>query len=238
MTRPLPISNLERASIRELQVGLARLGYAIGEIDGAIGPRTRNAWAEFKTDLWPGNPDLVGPQSVRLLKDNVAALAAIEAGDLTTRAGFTGAVRAECTALGIGQPAQIAYVLASVQWETAQTFQPVREAYWRNETWRQINLAYQPYYGRGYVQLTWHNNYQKYSDILSLDLVNNPDLALEPNVALFVLVHGLKTGSFTGRKITDYINDSTTDFVGARRCINGTDKANEIAKIAQAFLGS
>ena len=49
-------------------------------------------------------------------------------------------------------------------------------------------------------------------------------------VALFALVHGFKTGTFTGRKITDYINRSETDFVNARRCINGTDKATEIAE--------
>jgi hypothetical protein len=66
-------------------------------------------------------------------------------------------------------------------------------------------------------------------------LVNNPDLAMDGNVALFILVHGFKTGAFTGRKITDYINDSKMDYVGARRCINGTDKAREIAELARQW---
>jgi predicted chitinase len=88
------------------------------------------------------------------------------------------------------------------------------------------------------VQLTWDDNYRTYSQILSLDLVNDPDLALDPKTALFVLVHGFKTGVFTGRKITDFIDGGRTDFVGARCCINGTDKANEIAALAGAFMAS
>ena len=54
--------------------------------------------------------------------------------------------------------------------------------------------------------------------------------------AAVVLVHGFKTGAFTGRAITQYISEDRTDFVEARRCINGTDRANEIAQIAKDFL--
>ena len=100
----------------------------------------------------------------------------------------------------------------------------------------QKNLRYYPYYGRGYVQLTWKNNYEKYSGLLGIDLVGTPDLALEPGVAAFVLVHGFKTGTFTGRKISDYISADKTDFVNARRCINGLDKAYEIARLAEKFM--
>jgi len=67
-------------------------------------------------------------------------------------------------------------------------------------------------------------------------LVNNPDKAMNPDIALFVLVHGFKTGKFTGRKITDYINDDKTDFINARRCINDRDRAHDIAKIAERYL--
>jgi predicted chitinase len=86
------------------------------------------------------------------------------------------------------------------------------------------------------VQLTWQDNYKKYGDILTLDLVNNLDMALPHNVALFVLVHGFQTGTFTGRKLTDYITASQTDFVNARRCINGTDHAQDIANVAQGLM--
>ncbi len=63
-----------------------------------------------------------------------------------------------------------------------------------------------------------------------MDLVSNPDLALNPDTALFILVHGFKTGSFTGRKITDFINESKTDYIGARRCVNGRDHDNDMAR--------
>ena len=59
---------------------------------------------------------------------------------------------------------------------------------------------------------------------------------MENDIALFVLVHGFKTGTFTGRKITDYINDFETDFINARRRINGTDRAHEIAELAENYL--
>ena len=69
----------------------------------------------------------------------------------------------------------------------------------------------------------------------SIPLKDRPDLAMEPNVALFILVHGFKTGSFTGRKITDYINGYRTDYLNARRCINGMDKARKIAELAKKY---
>ena len=39
------------------------------------------------------------------------------------------------------------------------------------------------YRGRGYIQLTGKDNYQKYSDKLGIDLVNNPDWAARPETA-------------------------------------------------------
>ena len=59
---------------------------------------------------------------------------------------------------------------------------------------------------------------------------------MEPNIALFILVHGFKTGTFTGHKITDFIDSHRTDFLNARRCINGLDKAHEIKRLAEKYL--
>jgi predicted chitinase len=238
LTGPVPVATLDTDTLRELQAALARLAFPITSIDGAFGPNTRNAWAEFKTDLFPGNPALIAADSVALMLQQIDALAAIEGSDQSGKAAVIAAVKAECQALRLGLKTQIAYVLATVQWETAQTFKPVKEAFWLSEAWREANLSYYPYYGRGYVQLTWKGNYQKYAGILGLDLAGNTDLALDPSVALFVLVHGFIVGTFTGRKITDYITASQTDFVNARRCINGTDKASEIAKLAQDFMAT
>lgn len=40
------------------------------------------------------------------------------------------------------------------------------------------------YRGRGIIQLTGKNNYNYYGKKLNIDLVNNPDLAKEPNTAI------------------------------------------------------
>jgi hypothetical protein len=246
ITAPTPIDTLTEAQLKELQTALSRLGYPVGEgndsgIDGLIGPRTRTAWAEFKTDVFQGNPDLIGPGSIQALQEKLDEIGGGIIHDFSNKEGTIKAIKWECKAHGIGLNTQIAYVLATTEWETAQTFKPVREAYWIKpdaEKWRKDNLKYFPYYGRGYVQLTHETNYQKYSQILGVDLVNNPDKAMDNNLALFILVRGFKTGTFTGRKITDYINSGGTDFVNARRCINGTDKAHEIARLANKYLAS
>lgn len=147
-------------------------------------------------------------------------------------------LKAECAEQGVTMPEQVAYVLATAEWETDGTFEPVREAYWLSEEWRERNLRYYPYYGRGYVQLTWETNYRKYENITGMPLVAYPDLALENDLAAQILAHGMRTGAFTGRKLSDYINAEGVDFVGARRIVNGTDRAEAIAALAEQHLAA
>lgn len=155
--------------------------------------------------------------------------------DFSTKEGVIEAIKFECIQNGFTKH-QIAYVLATVEHETARTFKPVREAYWLSENWRKKNLRYYPYYGRGYVQITWLKNYEYFSKLLKVDMVKDPDIAMRENVALFILVHGFRYGTFTGKKISDYINSNKVDFKGARRCINGTDCDVKIAKLAEIYL--
>lgn len=130
---------------------------------------------------------------------------------------------------------QWAYVFATVFHETGATFLPVIEAHWLSEAWRKKNLQYYPYYGRGYVQITWDYNYKAYSKKLAIDLLNNPELSMIPENSWFILVDGFKNGVFTGKKISGYINDKKADYKNARRIINGTDKAVLIASYAVLF---
>lgn len=147
------------------------------------------------------------------------------------------AIVAECHAQGVTLNEQIAYVLATAEHETNGTYAPVKEGYYlKNPLSYLKKLRYYPYYGRGLVQLTWLPNYRKYQDLLGLPMVANPDIALRPAVAIFILVHGMRHGTFTGKKLTNYITASHIDFYGARRIINGTDKAQHIAGLARAHL--
>ena len=132
---------------------------------------------------------------------------------------------------------ECAYVLATAKWETAHTMEPVREAYWLSESWRRTNLRYYPWYGRGYVQLTWEDNYKRAQKELELGtlLTDNPDAAMDPRYACQIIVMGMKAGWFTGKKLSDYIDLQRSDFKNARRIVNGTDKAQEIADIAKEY---
>lgn len=125
--------------------------------------------------------------------------------------------------------------------ETNQTMQPVREAYWMSEQWRKTNLRYYPWYGRGYVQLTWEDNYRKADEELGLGgtLTAKPDRAMEPGVAADVMVRGMSEGWFTGKKLGDYLptvgNGTREQHKQARRIINGTDRWDDLATYALKF---
>ena len=131
----------------------------------------------------------------------------------------------ECGRQGLVHIPSIAYVMGTVQHETG-TYKPVDEIGGPRK-------HYAPYYGRGYVQLTWRENYAKYSKLLGKDFVGNPDLVKEPATSAYILVHGFINGIFTGRKLGDYVNESKKDFMNARKCINGTDRAALIAGYAR-----
>lgn len=130
---------------------------------------------------------------------------------------------------------QTAYCLATAWHETNKTMLPVVEAYWLSDAWRKANLRYYPYHGRGYVQLTWKENYKKAGDILGFDFVNNPEWVQIPKYSAAILVVGSRDGWFTPYKLKDFINKNKKDYVGARRIVNGTDDAKLIAGYANTF---
>lgn len=152
--------------------------------------------------------------------------------------GETQRILAACRRAGLSR-AQTAYVLATAYWETNRTMLPVEEAYWLTDAWRRNNLRYYPWHGRGFVQLTWEANYRKASAKLGIDLIRDPSLAKDPKVAAQILVQGMVEGWFSaGRTLARFINETQTDFVGARAIVNGKDKAAEIAAIATAYLAA
>ncbi len=127
---------------------------------------------------------------------------------------------------------QLAYILATAYHETAHTMKPVKE--YGGETYLR-SKKYYPYVGRGYVQLTWDYNYKKASDKLRVDFIKNPALLLEARYSVPIIIIGMTEGWFTGKKLSDYITLQKSDFVGARRIVNGTDKADLIAGYAKAY---
>ena len=120
---------------------------------------------------------------------------------------------------------EFAYLLATVYWESAHKMQPVKEmgsdAYLRSK-------KYYPYIGVGLIQATWKANWDK------LGIKSLQDGLQWPS-ALHAAFYGMAAGIYTGKKLADYIGHGRLDYVNARRIINGTDKAQEIAKIGMSF---
>ncbi len=88
------------------------------------------------------------------------------------------------------------------------------------------------------MQLTFEDNYRRMGVLLGVPLADDPDLALDPTISKRILVEGVsrgvsQKGDFTGKALEDYIHGDVCDYVGARRTVNGTDKAELIAGYAR-----
>lgn len=159
---------------------------------------------------------------------------------------------------GDGRAPSLAYILATAFHETARTMQPVKETQYTAEVptdatvkarltkaWKAGKMKWVKrdywsggYFGRGYVQLTHGANYDKAGKALGIELGSNPDLALDPKVAVQILIEGMLEGWFTGKKLGDYITGTAFDFKNARRVVNGTESAEKIKGYAEAFLAA
>ncbi|MEP0924363.1 penicillin-insensitive murein endopeptidase [Leptolyngbya sp. ST-U4] len=221
----------------EIQTILRANGF-LEVVDGLYGPKTREALRRFKQSRHLGGGDVLGATTAKALLDAKPGSGKLPDWSGGDRKAAIQAIIAEARRQGITNKSQIAYILATVKHETNNTFQPVREAYYlgepKAENYRQT-LRYYPFYGRGYVQLTWDYNYREYSNLLGFDLVNQPDLLMRSDISLFILIDGMKRGVFTGVSLNDYITDSNVDFFNARRIINGTDAADLIEEHAIAW---
>jgi putative chitinase len=136
------------------------------------------------------------------------------------------------------------YLLATAFHETAATMKPIEEygkGHGRKygQRFKKDGQPYSKdlpiYYGRGYVQLTWYENYERAGDLLGIDLLHKPELALQTDVAYNIMEHGMMEGWFTGKRLNNYIALNGADYIGARKIINGTDRAVKIAKHADIF---
>jgi predicted chitinase len=144
-------------------------------------------------------------------------------------------------------PRRIAYVLATIKHECGETWQPIEE--WGRGAGHSYGTPVRVtdpssgesrdvvYDGRGYVQLTWQENYRRFDTLLGLNnrLWLHPETAMIPDISWKICSLGMQRGLFTGKGLDDYIAGPVCDFIGARRIINGQARAQLIAGYAHAF---
>lgn len=159
-----------------------------------------------------------------------------------------------CVKYGITDLRMIAYILGTAYWETARTMQPIEE--YRKGAGRPYgkklkaekkngkNVPYswpdKIYYGRGHTQNTWYENYamlqkRPFAVKNGWKFLENPELLLQMEPSVWATIHCMWHGLYTGVGLRNYFNDTETDWVNARRIINGTDKAEKIADLSKAF---
>lgn len=162
------------------------------------------------------------------------------------------------TLYGTGDRRHLSYGCATSFHETGRRMQPVREGFAATDAQARAavadlfrrgristnyalpNKVGKSFYGRGDVQLTHEHNYAAMGLLIGVDLVKDPDRALDPAISARILWEGILRGvslrgDFTGKALEDYIVGDRCDFIGARRTVNGTDKAQEIAGYATIF---
>ncbi len=175
-------------------------------------------------------------------------------GDKLSQSQVTGmeSIFDEWEKLGKTDLRQLAYIFATSYHETAATMAPIEE-YGKGagrKYGKKIKMNGQPYekpdkiyYGRGFVQLTWFENYEKMGKLLGIDLLNHPEYALNPYWAVKIMFEGMFTaasakGDFTGKHLDQFFNAKTEDPIGARKIINGIDQAEKIAGHYHKFLAA
>lgn len=123
---------------------------------------------------------------------------------------------------------QLAYVIATAYHESV--FNPVKEIRARaNTSLRRTQDRYwsSGFFGRGLIQITWRENYAEMGKRIGMDLVGNPDLALDPEIAVKILFSWFFDGAISGQgKITKYISGNKKQYISARLLVNNDVEKN------------
>lgn len=229
-------------AVRKLQKQLAALGFDTGGIDGEFGKLTDAAVRAFQASKGLEVDGVAGVNTLAALGGRGGGGRSLEQHHATAAGSLRPAQIAAALGCNLHTvktnwppilealashgiddlQCQIA-VLATVGTEVA-SFEPINEfggpAYFTRmyEGRKDLGNVHQGdgarYHGRGYIQVTGRANYRTYGQKLGVPLEEQPDLALQPDVAAKVLVayvadHGIDKLAAAG------------DWQGVRRAVNG-----------------
>ena len=142
----------------------------------------------------------------------------------------------------------LAYAMATTFHESNQTMRPIEEiGKGEGHDYAEPTGPYdQSYYGRGHVQLTWFDNYEKGEQCLfdkynlKVPMVQYPHRMLEDETSSLILFEGMIGGWFTGVGLPKYFSvvHKKEDPYNARKIVNALDKASIIEGYYWSFKAS
>lgn len=142
----------------------------------------------------------------------------------------------------------LAYILGTAYRESVGTMAPVREGLCKTDQCsiaavgkhflgRHISSDYsmpdaqgRSYFGRGLVQITHKRKYESVGRALGWGdtLAEEPELALDPDKSVVILVEGMAQGLFTRRSLADFFSGEKAEWTGARKIVNPGSRRAEI----------
>lgn len=137
---------------------------------------------------------------------------------------------------GIYSPLTMVGAMATVRVEVGKNFKPINEiasgqAYeFRSDLGNTQAGDGVKYKGRGYIQITGRNNYTNYGSIFGVDLINKPELALQPELSAKIL-----SRYFKDRAIN--IQCDKQNWIKVRQQVNGGQNGlEEFLRVISDFL--
>jgi peptidoglycan L-alanyl-D-glutamate endopeptidase CwlK len=244
MSAPLQL-NSSGPDVVALQQALQAAGFSPGAIDGSFGPGTEAAVLAFQNSEAIAADGIVGPNTASALglatiPSIPSAVPGLTVQIVSQMFPVTpiGNIKANLppvldalVAANLSDRAMVLMALGTIRAET-ESFVPISEAQSRFNTSpsghpfdlydnrRDLGNTGAPdganFRGRGFVQLTGRANYTRYASEIEADLVTNPELANEPELAAILLARFLGDRENPIREALA-ANDLTT----ARRLVNG-----------------
>jgi len=240
-----------------LQKALQAAGFSPGAIDGSFGPGTEAAVLAFQRSEGIAADGIVGAKTATALGlavipsipsaiPNVTVQVVSQMFPVTPIGNIKANLPPVLDALVSAQlpdRAMVLMALGTIRAET-ESFLPISEGQSRFNTSpsghpfdlydnrQDLGNTGAPdganFRGRGFVQLTGRTNYTRYAGEISVDLVNNPELANDPQVAAKLLAR------FLGDR-EDRIREAlaVNDLATARRLVNGG--SNGLDRFTDAF---
>src|ERR1700733_1041449 len=249
--------NSSGPEVTALQQALQAAGFSPGTIDGSFGPGTEAAVLAFQRSKGIAADGIVGPNTATALglaaiPSIPSAIAGVTVQIVSQMFPVTpiGNIKANLppvldalVSAELPDRAMVLMALGTIRAET-ESFVPISEAQSRFNTSpsghpfdlydnrRDLGNTGAPdganFRGRGFVQLTGRANYTHYASEISVDLVTNPELANDPQVAAKLLARFLGDREDRIREVL-----ATNDLATARRLVNGG--SNGLDRFTDAF---